>query len=77
MSEYRAMKIDNKEKIRVRKKLNHISNKMRKLNVQLRKIMNHPTMSGDLKFLKIQQLQKKKNALAKEATDKYWHIFEG
>ena len=77
MSEWRAMKIDNKEKIRIRSRLNKLSNKMRKQNIKIRKIMDSTTMDGDTKFIKIQEIQKRKNAIAVEATDKYWHIFEG
>ena len=75
VSEYRIMRVEHKAKLRIRKRLNKLSKRMQGFNKRIRAITADPKMDGDVKFIKIQKLQKQKNLLAKEATEKYWDLF--
>ncbi|MCP4143885.1 MAG: hypothetical protein GY752_01230, partial [bacterium] len=73
---YQSIKMDNAEKIKVRKALNRLSKQMSGHTKRIKAVLIDPKMSGDKKFEEIQRLTKLKNALAKKATERYWDIFD-
>lgn len=76
-SEYRQFRIDNRELLRMRQGMNRMSNQMSKLSKMSKKIMADKRLSGEAKYEKLQKLQRRKNALAKDAVARYWKVFSG
>ncbi len=74
-SRYSEFRDKNREKTRARKALNRTSKRLSTLSKEIKEIYAHPTMDGDKKFEKIQDLQKRRNKIAQEAMEKYWEAF--
>lgn len=72
---YSEFKDSNRQITRARKSLNRTSKRLSTLSKKIKEIYGDPDMDGDLKFLEIQRLQAKRNAIAQQAMEKYWEAF--
>ncbi|MCJ8292874.1 MAG: hypothetical protein MJK15_00575 [Colwellia sp.] len=75
-SEYRAMRVEHADKLRARKSLNKYSKRMSAMSSEMRKLMLNDVISRDEKERRKDALTKRKNALAQNAVDRYFYIFD-
>ncbi len=61
----RELAKDNREFLRMRKTLNVLVKRLSRINVQLRKVTDHPTMSSEEKFRRTQQAVREKNRIGR------------
>lgn len=75
MQEYREFKTEKASVLSARKSIEKGVARMQKYNRQTKEIYANDNMTPEAKRQQLDELQVKKNALAKELSDKYWMLF--